>query len=1609
MSGSEIERENLIDTIAMWLDDEIELVLIDGDSNIGKTTLLSQFARKFPKQTFSLFMRPSSRWSFDPEILRFDLANQLEWVLSGKELPQDSTVDAGDLRKQFLRLQSKARLQTGRYYFVLDGLAAIPEDEAQIRKNIVELLPLGLPPFRFLISGESAKLPELRLTEIQNRSFSIPVFGIPDTTKYLADVVGDADQREQLHRIAKGIPGRLASIRRLLKGGTSVEALLKSVLSKLPQFFDLEWAPVDLSAPDESRVLSILCHDEREHTPKELARFAECTEERISAILRKLSFLTTDSNSGSIRFVHQSFRDFAAQQLAGTKAATIDRLISGAAAEPNDPASLAHLPRLYKERARYGDLVEYLSPERIALIGSHAQSWGPLLSQTRLALGAASEIGRFESVVRFSLNCATIQDIDTSGPLRSEIAAHLALGENEIALSLATRPTLREDRLQMLILIARSKRREGLAPAPELLDNIRSLFKDIDIVSTDKALAMAADLVNVAPDLAIQLLQKVEKSVDKNKSGDWNEKSESQATPVSAQPESVTAKSARQSVVKQMTMEIAYGMRETPADQLLQGSEKIVLPQDRLLLYRQWIVQNRMKTDALSVTQKALDLIVRVPELSANASTACDIAASLPFSADQSAAKHVIAQLDAQSGIFKRLGPSEDYVQFQLLMAEAQSHWDLEASSGRIVDIYFFVCDIKDIAIRTNCLAHLVAAVPRIDRDGRLAKKEELPQEIQKEFDNSVNLLLAATGDHGVILARNANVLAYADANSALVLAKKLNTIGRRDTALLGAVRGVLARKRSEISTEDLTRLVVEIKGNETLSRALILIFEQLNGSSTENIIGSEKLPVIIALCHKIDDAEDRIRAQANALAVLCNLNIKPDSLRDSLIQNIKSGWGALNTSWRKRYAGFSLAQLLARPYPTIAREFLDKTRDYGKTVLTTSPTVTWDLSHSIRLAIRAHRGLLERRIDNPDDIRTIAALVERVPSIAEQAYLYADLALRLYRGNRSTEADEVVFHRLKPVIATLSVEDRAYQHDVVAGCAAALYMAHRTTALEMISALPALARDQSLLNICTFLEFRVSSAESIEGDSQRFVTYEDLTDICDLVRDMTEDALIYSRILKMSESIARNRAKYTRPQIQEIKRRILEIITTKFPSPDYIAHDGFRICGQAAMANIEALSTAQWNVLIKDAELIPNTTDQCFVFAVIASSLPERELALRDGVITRFFAEVPTIPALTEQIRLYEWAATRFVGVNKSYAQKCVRTAVSLFAQSEEKDQKILRDLVDISQQMGDEFSEEISALCEADPAKTMARQAQNRIRLIEQCKVLTDPSKKTDGVDMESISQAAWKALGELNSKRANAVPVNHIIGFVKDAAEVSLSESYAVYSWAIENAVVRLSQSDQAQTTLRPLFQTCIASAKLICQLVSPSGTLLTPSSQKELSVASIVISDGEREKAMQFIEKWLSATAHAWLVICDPFFGPNELEIVKLVRKSGCNSKITVLTSRKHQTQNQLIQPWESEYRKGWNRISSIDAGHCDIIVAGGKSTGELPVHARWILAPESGLGLDSSLNGIGLGKSTELRVLTKEEASLRLSEIQPLIDRIPTIRDGERLEYSVFSL
>lgn len=80
----EIEREVYLDSIQRYLE-TYDVIFLEGDSGIGKTTFLTQFVKANSLNTVSYFIIPSLKFSYDPISLKNSLYKQLQGFLIKKQ------------------------------------------------------------------------------------------------------------------------------------------------------------------------------------------------------------------------------------------------------------------------------------------------------------------------------------------------------------------------------------------------------------------------------------------------------------------------------------------------------------------------------------------------------------------------------------------------------------------------------------------------------------------------------------------------------------------------------------------------------------------------------------------------------------------------------------------------------------------------------------------------------------------------------------------------------------------------------------------------------------------------------------------------------------------------------------------------------------------------------------------------------------------------------------------------------------------------------------------------------------------------------------------------------------------------------------------------------------------------------------------------------------------------------------------------------------------------------------------------------------------------------------------------------------------------------------
>jgi len=178
----------------------------------------------------------------------------------------------------------------------------------------------------------------------------------------------------------------------------------------------------------------------------------------------------------------------------------------------------------------------------------------------------------------------------------------------------------------------------------------------------------------------------------------------------------------------------------------------------------------------------------------------------------------------------------------------------------------------------------------------------------------------------------------------------------------------------------------------------------------------------------------------------------------------------------------------------------------------------------------------------------------------------------------------------------------------------------------------------------------------------------------------------------------------------------------------------------------------------------------------------------------------------------------------------------------------------------------------------------------------------------------------------------------------------------------------------------------------------------------SADSTVVRSDEREKGVRIITEWFESKAKRYLKICDPYFGPEDLEILNHLPSSLENFSVVVLTSRKHQIDLGLTFPFEDEYRASWELLSSgRQMPRTEVVIVGTESGGYTPIHDRWWVTEGSGIELGTSLRDLGVGRTSKVSLMDPAEAADCEMEMNRYMSREQQEHNGEKLRYWLFTL
>ena len=306
---NEVARDNLVNTVRNLVNEGVYAVTIEGADGTGKTTLLSQFVRKHTTNCVSLFVSAANRFSIDPDLVRTDLAIQVYWALTGEVLDR-KTYDPDLLKSYYADLQRLARRKKQTYYFVIDGADELDVcDRRAFLQTLSDVLPLGIPQYRFLFGGDERLFRPLLPAALALKSYPLNEFSVEETRTLFANHAITTEVANDLNSICRGMPGRLTVVLRAAEKGACLSDLLKGAPTELPELFEFDWRQVPQGDETLIRILALMVHDPRPHTVTDISELLNITASEISQHLSTINFVCTEEANCAVPFANRASGD----------------------------------------------------------------------------------------------------------------------------------------------------------------------------------------------------------------------------------------------------------------------------------------------------------------------------------------------------------------------------------------------------------------------------------------------------------------------------------------------------------------------------------------------------------------------------------------------------------------------------------------------------------------------------------------------------------------------------------------------------------------------------------------------------------------------------------------------------------------------------------------------------------------------------------------------------------------------------------------------------------------------------------------------------------------------------------------------------------------------------------------------------------------------------------------------------------------------------------------------------------------------------------------------------------------------------------------------------
>jgi hypothetical protein len=1333
-----VKRDSIVDQIEKMAQ-QYDVIFIDGDPGVGKTTILTDFVKDKTNRAISAFVNPNYKYSYSYDCIIDIIYRQMYFLCNNDIVSDEIIVDInlfnsiqGNLFRKIKELRKKGEI----LYFIFDGFEHLKNKDIETLISVFESLPWK--ESKFIFTGKM-NLFSIFLKDRKFTSYSIPIsnFGISETKEYFKDLSEIQSEITEIHRLSeKGLPSKLKEIKFLCESHGGVKSFFESenTNSEKTNFLETIWQEIDKEDKFLIKIISLIVFCDIELEVATIAEILESNSELIVSRLGEISFIEVNQNK--VEFKLETLRSYLKHKLSISESEITSLLIEYYEKYQGEEESKYNLSDLYSKAKNWEKLTTFLSVDRFIYLLEKFQSMGNIRSQFNVGFEASKNYNTefSEARLRFALHKSSVKDLEINNLWENEIEARIKLEDHNHAIQLANSAFLKEDRLKLLAIIAKQLKINKNVEDAILADQIKSLYQQIDFsIIREKGFEIAAILLYTNLEMAIELVERVTDNSSKDNSLDQayaylmlyatniNKKAKSQIADIDI----IDAK-IKDNEIKNITKALRFLSEEFAADDFITYINNITKFSQKLFLLKNWISNNKENEEVSKIIKFTLDEIVNNSrEYVPNSTILSEIAQPLPYISNIITTEQLISSFDIHRQTADR--PTRDYIDLQITIAEALLKIDHNKATDRIYDIYLLIDEISDLSIKTDCLCILWHFLCKHDKSHVIEKSLSSNFTIEAQIEKNINLLLKDTALHFKVLEFIIAVMTGENPDFVYDIIQKLNTQERKDVAFMVSIETYMRNKKlDEINFNLINTFKSKIKSIHLKEQVVFEIIEKFHGEIDSANLYSEQLTKCIE--ESLEFKNDSIRCPAfvsliNILSIEKTLN---EASINVLIIELHNSWSKIDNLWDKIDAGFIIANTLTIDFKEIAIDYLRDATLLKQQETFSSYNVASTYVKSASLSIRAFSGLVGLYDDLTIPLGKLGDQINQLNSIGESLKLWSEVHLRLIARKKNDLAEIIVSKYVKPLLNDWGLEiTNSYRSEIISHISPSLFKYNFNYFKEYFFKLNEHYRNISVRNVCNFILTNLPLDEPT-GEKQIFSTkldYSDINDACLIIELASDDFLIYYTIQSIVKSISENKGNLTKEQKSSIKQKLKIIIANQLPTLNGIQHEGYKILCEAELQTLETYEESVWNNLIARANNITNLSDKALIFAALAELINHKTNKKKTQLIESAYTCIKSIPSIFDKTNRLEGMWQILANLEKGLFVKYIKLAFTDLLSYKDGEISGIKNIIDIAHKYDSRLAQEFVTILDQDPARKrlkapLVRRLEGKNKINDACK---------------------------------------------------------------------------------------------------------------------------------------------------------------------------------------------------------------------------------------------------------------------------------------------------